>query len=140
MDETVKNNKGGKRRGAPAPEPGKTTATVAGAHGGDAPAANEPAPGKPAPARESGAASQPAPAPASGSAKKARLVRASFALPRMDHAMLAELKAACRQDGAAVKKSQLLRVAIGLLRELDRGALAQLVQALPPTKNARKGK
>jgi hypothetical protein len=67
-------------------------------------------------------------------------VRAGFALPKMDHATLAELKTACRQDGAPVKKSQLLRVAIALLRELDRGALAQMVQALPPTKKARKGK
>jgi len=134
MDEPVKNNKGGKRRGTPALEIDNTT------HGGDKPdpAANQARHGD-APADETSSAADKVAPEAKAKARKARLVRASFALSRDDHATLAELKAACREGGAAVKKSQLLRVAVGLLREVDRGALAQMVEALPPTKKARKG-
>jgi hypothetical protein len=67
-------------------------------------------------------------------------VRASFALPRQDHELLAELKEACRQEGIAVKKSQLLRVALGLLRQTDRAEVKQMVAQLPATKPARRGK
>jgi hypothetical protein len=151
MDDPVKNNKTRKRRGAPgAPakplEIGNTAATVAGSHAGEAPevAANqshhetmppESAPSEPAP-------SAPTPNEVSGKTpeRKRRLVRASFALPKQDHALLAELKEACRKDGIAVKKSQLLRVALGLLRQADRAGLAQMVAQLPATKPARRGK
>jgi flagellar basal body-associated protein FliL len=146
MDDSIKNDKARKRRGAPgAPtkplEIGNTTATVAGGHDSDAVevAANqshhEPAPPEPAPPTT-------APSEPSGTApaRKRRLVRASFALPRQDHELLAELKQACRQDGIAVKKSQLLRVALGLLRQTDRAEVKQMLAQLPATKPARRGK
>jgi hypothetical protein len=145
MDDSVK-NKARKRRGAATaptkpPEIGNTTATVAGGHGGDEPvvAANqsrhepvqaEPAPGASAAKEDSGKTPE----------RKSRLVRASFALPKEDHALLDDLKEACKQDGIAVKKSQLLRVALGLLRQCDRAGLAQMVAQLPATKRARGGK
>lgn len=65
-------------------------------------------------------------------------VRASFAVPKDDHATLAALKDACRAHGVPAKKNQLLRVAIGLLREVEPARLAQLVTALPPTTRKKK--
>jgi hypothetical protein len=155
MDDPVK-NKTRKRRGTPAVpaqplETGKTTASVADGHGGDAPdaAANQShdqaAAKAPAHESHSPAAGDPAdknePEPTSKAARP-RLVRDSFALPKADHALLADLKNACQQEGIAVKKSQLLRVAVGLLRGLDAASLAQMVASLPATKPAvrRKGK
>jgi hypothetical protein len=142
MDDPVKNNKTpGKRRGTRATalplEIGNTTAVV----GGGQPSApvdeaanqahHEAAPEQAAPVAEAAAPAKP---------RKARLVRGSFALSKDDHAALAELKKTLLQGGASVKKSQLLRVAIGLLRQVDTAGIAQMVAALPPTKKARKGK
>jgi hypothetical protein len=103
--------------------PKATVATNAAAVSADASA------GKPA-ARQK-PASQPA-------ARKPKLVRGSFAVPKDEYAALAELKQTCLKDGVAVKKSQLLRVAITLLRELDSARLGQMVAALPATAARRK--
>lgn len=75
-------------------------------------------------------------------AGKPKLVHGTFALPKDEYAALGELKKTCQSNGVPVKKSQLLRVAIWLLRELDATRLAPMVAALPPTKRAgaRKGK
>jgi hypothetical protein len=146
MDDPVKNSKARKRRGAPgAPtkplEIGNTTATVADGHRDDAPivAANqerhEPAPPEAAPDTL-----PPKQAAGDAPARKSKLVRASFALPKQDLALLADLKEACRQEGITVKKSQLLRVALGLLRQCDPAGLARIIAQLPATKPARRGK
>lgn len=76
----------------------------------------------------------PAAAPAPAPLPRVKLVEARFSLPKEDHATLAELKVALRGDGVDVKKSQLLRVAVGLLRETDPARVAQLVAALAPAK------
>lgn len=73
---------------------------------------------------------QPASTPA---ARQAKMVRGSFSVPKDELAVLAELKQACLKDGIEVKKSQLLRVAITLLRELDAARLGQMVAGLPAT-------
>lgn len=65
-------------------------------------------------------------------------VKDSFAVPKDDHATLAALKDACRANGVPARKNQLLRVAIGLLREVEPARLAQLVAALPPTTRKKK--
>lgn len=72
--------------------------------------------------------------------KKGRVksVRASFAVPKGDHATLDALKEACGAHGVPAKKNQLLRVAIGLLREIEPPRLAQLVAALPPAARKKK--
>lgn len=156
MDDTVKNNKTRKRRAAPAApaqplEIGNATATVAGEFGGEPPAAaanqshHETTPAGPAQEAASPAVNAPAEEQAPGKKTKSakpRLVRGSFALSEDDHAMLADLKKACQQEGIAIKKSELLRVAIGLLRQVDTASLAHIIASLPPTKRAkdRKGK
>lgn len=99
------------------------------------------------PAGSSGNAARAAAAPAAtpeivqpAARKKDRVkpVRARFAVPKDDHATLDALKEACRANGVQAKKNQLLRVAIGLLREVEPARLAQLVAALPPTARKKK--
>lgn len=92
-----------------------------------------------------GAGAAPAPAatpeivqPAARKKDRVKPVRARFAVPKDDHATLDALKEACRANGVPAKKNQLLRVAIGLLRELDPAQLAQRVTALPPTARKKK--
>lgn len=76
--------------------------------------------------------------PASRKKDRVKPVRARFAVPKDDHATLDALKEACRANGVQAKKNQLLRVAIGLLRELEPAQLAQRVAALPPTARKKK--
>jgi hypothetical protein len=73
---------------------------------------------------------------------KAKLIRGSFSLPKPEYAVLAELKDACLKNGLAVKKNQLLRVGIALLRECDSARLGEMVAALPAVtaKRAKKNK
>lgn len=73
---------------------------------------------------------------------KAKLIRGSFTLPKAEYAVLAELKGACLKNGLAVKKNQLLRVGIALLRECDSARLGDMVAALPSVtpKPAKKNK
>lgn len=75
-------------------------------------------------------------------ARKPKLVHGTFALPKDEYAALGDLKKTCQNHGVPVKKTQLLRVAITLLRDLDATRLAPMIAALPPTKRAgtRKGK
>jgi hypothetical protein len=60
-------------------------------------------------------------------AKKQKLVRDSFTMPEAEYEALAEMKKTCIKAGVAVKKSELLRVAVSLLRKMD---VAQIEQAL----------
>lgn len=76
--------------------------------------------------------------PAARKQDRVKPVRARFAVPKDDHATLDALKEACRANGVQAKKNQLLRVAIGLLREVEPARLAQLVAALPPTARKKK--
>lgn len=75
-----------------------------------------------------------APSPAPATASKVTLVRASFSLAKEDHATLADLKRSLRAAGVDAKKSQLLRVAVGLLRDTEPARLQQLVAALAPAR------
>jgi hypothetical protein len=69
-------------------------------------------------------------------ASKPKAVRASFTVPKDEYATLAELKKTCQSKGIEVKKSQLLRAGIALLRDLDSAKLTKLIAALPATKSA----
>ncbi|MBQ5962967.1 hypothetical protein [Massilia sp. ZL223] len=70
------------------------------------------------------------------------LVRDSFTMPEQEYAVLAEVKQACLRAGIDVKKSELLRIGVALLGQLDvatlktvLGALPQLKTGRPPTQN-----
>jgi hypothetical protein len=91
-----------------------------------------------APQAASRTADAPGIVPAPGRKERVKTVRDSFAVPKDDHATLAALKEACRAHGVRAKKNQLLRVAIGLLRDVEPARLAQLVAALPPTARKKK--
>ena len=70
-------------------------------------------------------------------AKKPKLVRDSFTMPEEEYAALGEMKKACLKAGVAVKKSELLRVAVSLLHKMDLPALQQALDALTPVKAGR---
>jgi len=76
-------------------------------------------------------------APAKEKVKKPKLVRDSFTMPEAEYAVLSEVKKACIAAGIEVKKSQLLRVGLVLLKKTPVSALKTLVEELPPLKAGR---
>ena len=81
----------------------------------------------------------PAPAAAVRDAIAARpvLVRDSFTMPEHEYAVLAEVKQACLRAGIDVKKSELLRIGVALLGQVDIGTLKDVRAALPQLKTGR---
>jgi hypothetical protein len=69
--------------------------------------------------------------------KKAKLVRDSFTMPDAEYQGLGEIKKACLKAGFAVKKSELLRVGVALIRKMDPAALKGVLASLPPLKAGR---
>jgi hypothetical protein len=74
--------------------------------------------------------------------KKTKLVRDSFTMPEPEYAVLGEMKKACLKAGIEVKKSELLRVGVALVRTLDIAQLKTILAGLPALKAGRpkKGK
>ncbi|HJV76161.1 MAG TPA: hypothetical protein VJ654_18215 [Noviherbaspirillum sp.] len=70
-------------------------------------------------------------------AKKAKLVRDSFTMPEAEYAVLGEVKKACLKAGIEVKKSELLRVGVALIRQLDTTQLKEILSRLPALKAGR---
>jgi hypothetical protein len=54
---------------------------------------------------------------------KPRLVRDSFTMPEGEYAVLAQVKQACLKAGFAVKKSELLRIGVALISQIDLATL-----------------
>ncbi|MGI4717142.1 MAG: hypothetical protein ACRYGO_15155 [Janthinobacterium lividum] len=81
--------------------------------------------------------------PAARSADEARdavrpvLVRDSFTMPEQEYAVLAEVKGACLRAGIDVKKSELLRIGVALLGQVDIATLKAVLAALPQLKTGR---
>lgn len=73
-------------------------------------------------------------------AKKQKLVRDSFTMPEAEYEALAEMKKTCIKAGVAVKKSELLRVAVSLLRKMDVAEIQQALGTLTPVKAGRPSK
>jgi hypothetical protein len=69
--------------------------------------------------------------------KKAKLIRDSFTMPEIEYAVLGEVKKNCLKAGFEVKKSELLRVGVVLIRDLDLVALKAAVATLSPLKPGR---
>lgn len=65
------------------------------------------------------------------------LVRDSFTMPEQEYAVLLEVKQACLRAGIDVKKSELLRIAIALLGQIDMPTLKRVLAALPQLKTGR---
>lgn len=69
--------------------------------------------------------------------KKPKLVRDSFTMPEAEYAVLGEVKKLCLSQGVEVKKSQLLRIGLVLLKSLDLRQLKSQLNALPELKAGR---
>jgi len=69
--------------------------------------------------------------------KKAKLIRDSFTMPEIEYAVLGEVKKNCLKAGFEVKKSELLRVGVVLIRDLELAALKAAVATLSPLKPGR---
>lgn len=65
------------------------------------------------------------------------LVRDSFTMPEGEYAVLLEVKQACLRAGIDVKKSELLRIGVALLGQLDVATLQGVLAALPQLKTGR---
>lgn len=90
-----------------------------------------------APARSNGAGADRAALDGKERPRKAKLVRDSFTMPEAEYAVLGEVKKACLKAGYEVKKSELLRVGVSLIRAMDIVALKDVLAALPPVKAGR---
>jgi hypothetical protein len=69
--------------------------------------------------------------------KKSKLVRDSFTMPEGEYQGLGDIKKACLKAGFEVKKSELLRIGVALIRKMDAAALKGMLAALPPLKAGR---
>jgi len=74
----------------------------------------------------------PAAAPA-----RPHLVRDSFTMPEHEYAVLGAVKQACLKAGFEVKKSELLRIGVALLGQLDTKSLRAVLDSLPQLKTGR---
>ncbi|MFT5532704.1 MAG: hypothetical protein ACI8WM_000101 [Burkholderiaceae bacterium] len=69
--------------------------------------------------------------------KKEKLIRDSFTMPEIEYAVLGNVKKNCLKAGFEVKKSELLRIGVALIRDLDLAALKIAAAALSPLKPGR---
>ena len=69
--------------------------------------------------------------------RKARLVRDSFTMPEQEYAVLGQVKKACIKAGFEIKKSELLRIGVALISELDMATLKKVLDSLPHLKTGR---
>jgi hypothetical protein len=64
-------------------------------------------------------------------------VRDSFTMPEDEYAVFGAVKQACLKAGFEVKKSELLRIGVALLGQLDMAALRVVLDRLPLLKTGR---
>lgn len=69
--------------------------------------------------------------------KKIKMVRDSFTMPENEYKVLGDVKRACLKAGIEVKKSELLRVGMELVRQMDPQKLQGALAALTPLKAGR---
>jgi hypothetical protein len=69
--------------------------------------------------------------------RKPKLVRDSFTMPEQEYAVLGQVKKACLKAGFEVKKSELLRIGVALISELDLATLRKVLGSLPQLKTGR---
>jgi hypothetical protein len=58
-------------------------------------------------------------------------------MPEQEYAVLAEVKQACLKAGFEVKKSELLRIGVALVGQVDVAALRSVLASLPQLKTGR---
>jgi hypothetical protein len=70
-------------------------------------------------------------------ARKPKLVRDSFTMPEGEYAVLGQVKKACLKAGFEIKKSELLRIGVALISQIDMATLQSVLAALPQLKTGR---
>jgi hypothetical protein len=70
-------------------------------------------------------------------AKKARLVRDSFTMPEHEYEVIGQVKKSCLKAGFEIKKSELLRIGVALISQLDLATLQNVLASLPQLKTGR---
>ena len=127
----------------PAPKVGAKSAAK-GAKSGAETAAKPAAKAAKAKAPRSGAklaadavAATPAPERAEAPGPKQKLVRDSFTMPENEYVVLAEVKRACLKAGFEVKKSELLRIGLAMISQIDVATLQSVLADLPQLKTGR---
>lgn len=70
-------------------------------------------------------------------ARKPKLVRDSFTMPEPEYAVLGQVKKACLKAGFEIKKSELLRIGVALISQIDLATLQSVLAALPQLKTGR---
>ena len=69
--------------------------------------------------------------------KKPKLIRDSFTMPELEYEALVQAKKAVIRSGVAIKKSELLRIAIAHLASMDVAQITAALGALAPVKAGR---
>jgi hypothetical protein len=92
---------------------------------------------KPAAKRPAPAAQENGDEPVREKARKARLVRDSFTMPEHEYELLGQVKKACLKAGFEIKKSELLRIGVALIGQLDLATLQNVLASLPQLKTGR---
>ena len=101
------------------------------------PAATKAAAAKPVAARARRAAVAVVDVDAREKARKPKLVRDSFTMPEQEYAVLGQVKKACLKAGFDIKKSELLRIGVALINQIDLVTLKTVLVALPQLKTGR---
>jgi hypothetical protein len=117
---------------APAKAPVKRAATAAPKPAAKAPAKR--AASVPAAVKRAVKAVVNAAQPATGNPA---LVRDSFTMPEGEYAVFASAKQRCLQAGVEIKKSELLRIGMALVGQLDVATLSAVLAGLPQLKTGR---
>jgi len=69
--------------------------------------------------------------------KKPKLVRDSFTMPESEYQVLGDVKKAFLKIGVSVKKSELLRAGVALIKAMETAKLKTVIAGLPPIKAGR---
>jgi hypothetical protein len=70
-------------------------------------------------------------------ARKSRLVRDSFTMPEHEYEVLGQVKKSCLKAGFEIKKSELLRIGVALISQMDLATLQNVLASLPQLKTGR---
>jgi hypothetical protein len=76
-------------------------------------------------------------APDAPKIKKIKQIRDSFTMPEPEYAVIAQVKKACLKAGFEMKKSDLLRIGVSLIKGLDISTLKIILATLTPLKAGR---
>jgi hypothetical protein len=82
-------------------------------------------------------AAKPAAPEVKAKAPKEKLVRDSFTMPEAEYAVLGQVKKTALKAGFEVKKSELLRVGVALIAQIDLATLKKVLASLPQLKTGR---